>query len=82
MIRTAEFMVAGTPVSDLAVQVEVDADYQGICRFWTPTAAVYKGVGQTHVDDPQMRTNFDKIADGLAVYQRDAMTVYADTRLS
>jgi hypothetical protein len=29
-----------------------------------------------------MRANFDKIADGLAVYQRDAMTVYADARLS
>ncbi|MGP4001446.1 TipAS antibiotic-recognition domain-containing protein, partial [Streptomyces sp. 8N706] len=37
---------------------------------------------QTYVDDPQMRANFDKIADGLAVYQRDAMTVYADARLS
>ncbi|MFE7568187.1 MerR family transcriptional regulator [Streptomyces sp. NPDC057539] len=82
MIRMAEFMVAGTPVSDPAVQVEVDANYQDICRFWTPTAAAYKGVGQTYVDDPQMRTNFDKIADGLAVYQRDAMTVYADARLS
>ncbi|MEU8033619.1 TipAS antibiotic-recognition domain-containing protein, partial [Streptomyces sp. NPDC049099] len=39
MIRMAEFMVAGTPVSDPAVQAEVDANYQQICRFWTPTAA-------------------------------------------
>ncbi|MFF7181996.1 TipAS antibiotic-recognition domain-containing protein [Streptomyces sp. NPDC008121] len=82
MIRMAEFMMAGTPVSDPAVQDEVDANYQGICRFWTPTAAAYKGVGQTYVDDPRMRANFDKIADGLAVYQRDAMAVYADNRLS
>lgn len=82
MIRMAEFMVAGTPVSDPAVQAEVDANYQQICRFWTPNAAAYKGVGQTYVDDPQMRANFDRIADGLAVYQRDAMTVYADARLS
>ncbi|MFD5104058.1 MerR family transcriptional regulator [Streptomyces cinereoruber] len=82
MIRMAEFMVAGTPVSDPAVQDEVDANYQQICRFWTPNAAAYKGVGQTYVDDPRMRANFDRIAEGLALYQRDAMTVYADARLS
>ncbi|MFG2722802.1 MerR family transcriptional regulator [Streptomyces sp. NPDC048416] len=82
MIRTAEFMVAGTPVDDAAVQAEMDAHYQGVCRFWTPNAAAYKGLAQTYVDDPQMRANYDKIAEGLAVYQRDAMVVYADARLS
>lgn len=82
MIRMAEFMVAGTPVSDPAVQAEVDTNYRQICRFWTPNAAAYKGVGQSYVDDPQMRANFDRIAEGLAAYQRDAMTVYADARLS
>ncbi|MFD9602429.1 MerR family transcriptional regulator [Streptomyces sp. NBC_01224] len=82
MIRIAEFMVAGTPVADPAVQVEVDAHYQGVCQFWTPDAAAYKGLGQTYVDDPQIRANYDKIADGLAVYQRDAMVVYADARLN
>ncbi|MEU6107968.1 MerR family transcriptional regulator [Streptomyces albidoflavus] len=82
MIRMAEFMVAGTPVSDPAVQAEVDVNYRQISRFWTPDAAAYKGVGQTYVDDPRMRANFDKIAEGLAVYQRDAMTVYADAQLS
>lgn len=81
MIRFAEFMVAGTPVDDSAVQAEVDVHYQGVCRFWTPNAAAYKGLGQTYVDDPQFRVNFDKIADGLAVYQRDAMVVYADAQL-
>ncbi|MEU7132966.1 MerR family transcriptional regulator [Streptomyces sp. NPDC046261] len=82
MIRFAEFMVAGTPVADPAVQAEVDDHYQGVCRFWTPDAVAYKGLGQTYVDDPGMRANYDKIADGLAVYQRDAMAVYADARLS
>ncbi|MBL1104470.1 MerR family transcriptional regulator [Streptomyces sp. 5-8] len=82
MIRMAEFMAAGTPVADPAVQAEVDAHYQGVCAFWTPCAAAYKGLGQTYVDDPQFRTNFDRIADGLARYQCDAMAVYADARLS
>ncbi|MCM2387292.1 MerR family transcriptional regulator [Streptomyces albipurpureus] len=82
MIRIAEFMVAGTPVADPAVQAEMDTHYQGVCRFWTPDAAGYQGLGQTYVDDPQFRANYDKIATGLAVYQRDAMAVYARSRLS
>jgi DNA-binding transcriptional MerR regulator len=82
MIRFAEFMVAGTPVTDPAVQAEVDAHYQGVCRFWTPNAVAYKGLGNTYVEEPQFRTNFDKVADGLAEYQRDAMVAYADARLS
>lgn len=81
MVRFAEFMVAGTPVADPVVQAEVDAHYRGVCRFWTPNAEAYRGLGQTYVDDPRFRENYDRIADGLAVYQRDAMVVYADTRL-
>ena len=82
MVRMAEFMAAGTPVSDPAVQAEVDAHYRGICRFWTPKATAYKGLGQTYVDDPQFRSAYDKVAAGLAEYQRDAMAAYADARLS
>ncbi|GGY85997.1 MerR family transcriptional regulator [Streptomyces nitrosporeus] len=82
MIRMAELMAAGTPVADPAVQAEVDAHYQGVCLFWTPCAAAYRGLGRTYVDDPGFRTNFDRIADGLAAYQCDAMAVYADARLS
>ncbi|MFG2182665.1 MerR family transcriptional regulator [Streptomyces abikoensis] len=81
MIRMAEFMVAGVPVADPAVQAEVEAHYRGVCDFWTPNACAYKGVGQTYVDDPKFRANFDRIAEGLAAYQRDAMVVYADARL-
>ncbi|MEV8454622.1 MerR family transcriptional regulator [Streptomyces sp. NPDC052095] len=82
MIRMAEFMTAGTPVDDPAVQAEVDSLYQGVRRFWTPCAEAYKGLARTYVDDPRFRANFDRIADGLAAYQRDAMVVYADTRLN
>ncbi|ARZ68603.1 MerR family transcriptional regulator [Streptomyces sp. HU2014] len=81
MIRFAEYMAAGTPVTDPEVQAEVDVHYQGVCRFWTPNAVAYKGLGQTYVDDPRMRANYDKIAEGLAGYLRDAMVVYAEGRL-
>ncbi|MEV8567310.1 MerR family transcriptional regulator [Streptomyces sp. NPDC051322] len=82
MIRLAEFMVAGTPVADPAVQAEMDVHYRSVCRFWTPNACAYKGLGRTYVDDPQFRSNYDRIADGLAAYQCEAMAVYADARLS
>ncbi|BFV61115.1 hypothetical protein KCMC57_up62190 [Kitasatospora sp. CMC57] len=75
-------MAAGTPVADPAVQAEMDTHYQSVRRFRTPNAAAYKGLGRTYVEDPQFRSNYDKIADGLAAYQRDAMDAYADTRLS
>jgi hypothetical protein len=81
MIRMAELMAAGSPADDPAVLVEVDAHYQGMCRFWTPTALAYKGLGQIYVDDPRFKSTYDKIAVGLAEYQRDAMAAYADARL-
>lgn len=82
MIRFAEFMTAGTPVDDPAVQAEVDVHYRSVARFWTPNQEAYKGLGAMYVDDPRFRENFERIAAGLAEYQRDAMAVYADARLS
>ncbi|BDM73308.1 MerR family transcriptional regulator [Streptomyces nigrescens] len=82
MVRVAEFLRAGTPVTDPAVQAEVEAHYQGICRMWTPSAAAFKALGQTYVDDATWRAAYDRVAAGLAEYQRDAMAAYADARLS
>lgn len=81
MIRMAEFMAAGTPVADAAVQAEIHTQYQGICRMWTPNREAYKCLGQMYVDDERFKANYEKIAEGLAEYQRDAMVVYADERL-
>ncbi len=82
MIRMAEFMAAETDVADPGVQSEVDASYQAVCRLWTPNAVAFKNLGQMYVDDERFRATYDRIAVGLAQYYRDAMAVYADTRLS
>ncbi|MFF1921336.1 MerR family transcriptional regulator [Streptomyces sp. NPDC058221] len=82
MVRMAEFAAAATPVTDPAVQAEVDAHYRSICRMWSPNAAAFKALGQTYVDDVQWRAAYDQVAVGLAAYQRDAMAAYADARLS
>ena len=82
MIRMAEFMAAGTPVEDPAVQAEAHEHYVGLCRFWTPDAAAYACIGRMYVDDERFTATYDKIAVGLAAYHRDAIEVYARTRLS
>lgn len=81
MIRMAELMTAGTDVGDSAVQVEVDATYRMVAHTWTPNAQAFKNLGQLYVDDPRFTATYDAIAPGLAEYYRDAMAVYADSRL-
>ncbi|MEY9857552.1 DNA-binding transcriptional MerR regulator [Catenulispora sp. GAS73] len=82
MIRMAEFMAAGTPVDDPAVQEEVHQHYQGICIWWTPNRNAYRCLGQMYVDDERFKANYQKIAEGLAEYQAAAMAAYAEARLS
>ncbi|MEV0620590.1 MerR family transcriptional regulator [Nonomuraea sp. NPDC050404] len=82
MIRMAELMVAGTPVDDPAVLAELDAHYRHLTRFWTPTAEQYIHFGRMQVEEERFRENYERIAEGLAAYMRDAMAAYAQIRLS
>ncbi len=38
----------------------------------------FKGLGQMYVDDVRFTKNIDKFGEGLALFMRDAMAVYAD----
>jgi MerR family transcriptional regulator, thiopeptide resistance regulator len=82
MIRMADLMIAGVPIADPAVQSEVDSTYRGVCRFWTPNAQAFKGLGQMYVDDPRFTATYDAVTPGLAAYYRDAMATYADNQLT
>jgi MerR family transcriptional regulator, thiopeptide resistance regulator len=82
MIRMAELMTAGQPATAPEVQAEVDQHYRYVARYWSPGAQAYCNLSQLYVDDERFRANYEKITSGLAVYQRDAMTVYARERLS
>jgi DNA-binding transcriptional MerR regulator len=82
MIRMAELMTAGEQVDSPAVQAEIDAAYRAVCRFWTPDATAFKNLGRMYVEDERFKANYDRIADGLAEFYRDAMARYADTALS
>jgi DNA-binding transcriptional MerR regulator len=82
MIRMAELMAAGRPAADPDVQAEVDQHYRWVARYWTPSAQAYRTLGQMYFDDERFRASYEAITTGLAAYQRDAMAVYADERLS
>lgn len=45
---------------------------------YTPEA--FKGLGQMYVCDERFTINIDKFGEGLAVFMRDAMAVYADAQ--
>ncbi|MDF2963574.1 MAG: antibiotic resistance transcriptional regulator, MerR family [Paenibacillus sp.] len=40
----------------------------------------FKGLGQMYVDDERFTKNIDTFGEGLAVFMRDAMAVYADNK--
>ncbi|WP_344921994.1 MerR family transcriptional regulator [Streptosporangium oxazolinicum] len=82
MIRMAKLMATGTPADDPVVLTELDVHYRQMTRFWKPTAAEYAYFGQMQVDDERFRANYERIAEGLAAYMRDAMAAYAHARLS
>jgi DNA-binding transcriptional MerR regulator len=81
MIRMAELMAAGAGVDSAPVQAEVDATYRGVCRFWTPDADAFAALGRMYVEDHRFKANYDRIAEGLAEFYRDAMAHYAATVL-
>jgi DNA-binding transcriptional MerR regulator len=78
----AAAMTAGTPVDDPAVQELVARHHAWVSNFWTPGRDAYVGLGRLYVDDPRFTANIDRAGAGLSVYLRDAMAVYAESRLS
>jgi hypothetical protein len=60
----------------------MDQHYRWVARYWTPSAEAYRNLGQMYVDDLRFRANYERITEGLAAFQRDAMTTYANERLS
>lgn len=82
MGRMAAHMAAGTPIEDPAVQAEVHAHYFTVSRTWTPDAEAFVNLGRIYAEEEgPWRGVYDKVAPGLADYQRDAMAVYARQRL-
>lgn len=48
-------------------------------KFGEYSLEAFKNLGQMYVDDERFTNNIDKFGEGLAMFMRDAMTIYADT---
>lgn len=78
--RDAEYAAlldAGVAPEDPRVQEVTAGHYAWVCRFWTPSAEAFAGLGDLYVDHPDFHARYDGIRPGLAEYVRDAMAVYA-----
>ncbi|WP_405844690.1 MerR family transcriptional regulator [Streptomyces platensis] len=82
MIRLAELLAAGIPADADPVQSEIDAQYRALAELRPASAEEYRAIGRSCVDNEQWHAAYETIAPGLAAYQRDAIEVYATTRLS
>ena len=77
----APLLAEGVDVSDERVQELVQLHYEATSLFWTPDREAYQGLGQMYVGDERYGQNIAAGDTALVAYLRDAMTVYADTRL-
>ncbi|MEZ5116194.1 MAG: TipAS antibiotic-recognition domain-containing protein [Candidatus Nanopelagicales bacterium] len=75
--RMAALLAAGHGPGDAEVQAVVADHYAWVCRFWTPDADAFAGLGDLYVDHPEFRAHYEDRAPGLAEFYRDAMTDYA-----
>ncbi|MNC06215.1 HTH-type transcriptional activator mta [compost metagenome] len=65
------------PESDEA-QAAIKLWWEYLNRMGSYSPEAFKGLGQMYVDDERFTKNIDKFGEGLAVFMRDAMAVFAD----
>lgn len=68
-----------SPYSDVA-QAEIKIWYDFLNRIGNYSLEAFKGLGQMYVDDERFTKNIDQFGEGLALFMRDAMAIFADHR--
>ncbi|MBE9916424.1 MerR family transcriptional regulator [Paenibacillus donghaensis] len=71
----------GSPSTEEA-QLAVGEWYQLLNRLGSYSLEAFKGLGQMYAEDERFTRNIDRFGAGLAVFMRDAMTEYVDSRQS
>jgi DNA-binding transcriptional MerR regulator len=77
----APLRAAGVAVTDERVQALVALHHQVVSLAWTPDATAYRCLAQMYVDDERFHEAVGGGDPELVTYLRDAIHVYADTRL-
>lgn len=81
MDRMAGHLRTGSPPDAPAVQAEIDLHYRQVCLMWTPDTEAFAHLGRVYAEEGPWREVYERVAPGLADYQREAMEIYAEQRL-
>jgi DNA-binding transcriptional MerR regulator len=65
------------PADSLEAQTEIARWFNALNRIHTYSVDVFEGLGEMYVADTRFTENIDRFGDGLAVFMRDAMKIYA-----
>lgn len=79
--RMAALLDEGVAPDDARVRDVLDGHYATVCRFWTPDADAYAGLGDLYVEHPDFRARYESRREGLAEYLRAGMLHYSLNRL-
>ncbi len=66
--------------ADTAVQELIARHYKGMCFFYDCPLEMYRNLGKMYVNDRRFAAHYEKFRPGLAVFMRDAIAVFCDTK--
>ncbi|MDQ0658501.1 MerR family transcriptional regulator [Paenibacillus sp. W2I17] len=67
-----------TEPASAEAQAGIQEWYTCLNQMGSYSPEAFRGLGQMYVDDERFTRNIDQFGDGLAVFMRDAMAVFAD----
>lgn len=65
------------PPESIEAQFAIKEWYQFLNQFGQYTPAMFQKLGEIYVDDGRFTKNIDQFGEGLAVFMREAMVIYA-----
>jgi MerR family transcriptional regulator, thiopeptide resistance regulator len=81
-LRLAELYKAGAKPESAEAQSAIAGQRRWIEHFYTPSAEVFRGLGELYATHPEFRANYDKYAKDLSDFLRAAMVYYANHSMS
>ncbi len=80
MKEIATTMQSGKTTQDKDTQKLIERHFNNLRYFYEPSLEMYRGLGEMYVSDPRFTEYFEKYAKGLAIFMRDAMKVYCESK--
>ncbi|OAX50941.1 MerR family transcriptional regulator [Paenibacillus sp. AD87] len=77
-IYTRLAAIRHTDPNSAEAQAGISEWYSYLNNMGNYSPEVFRGLGQMYVDDERFTRNIDQFGEGLAVFMRDAMAVFAD----